>query len=342
MLRMIKIFFFILLSIAGTEFFLKLSDPLFHHIFFYDKNIGFRVKPFRLNSNSDGFNDREYSRKKNKDIKRIMALGDSFNWIGGYTNNYWTLAENFLNKKNSKVEIINQGAPGIGPSTLFRILKSISIQFDPDIVFLAFYVGNDFFESNLNIIRIPRFDFPFDINPSPHHFLEKVKNSYLYFVTHRIARLTSERILRTRGTFSKREFFRIEKNFMKTCQAQFYTSPDWHFTQNMFIELKNYLSSRNIKLYVVILPDESQINKPLRDDILNKYNALETDYSWSLPQKEIKSFLSGLGIESLDLLPYFQEQANKELYKFRDTHFNNEGNLLAATHVANFIQAHLK
>ncbi len=133
-------------------------------------------------SNRLGFNDLDYPEKNDFGI-RIIGLGDSFNWAGGYKNNYWTLAEKILNDRSPplKIEVLNQGTPMIGPAYLLQLLKTTSIKFDPNIVVLSFFVGNNFGESDPNTMRLVRFGLSLNKNLAARPFSLEEK-SHLWFL----------------------------------------------------------------------------------------------------------------------------------------------------------------
>jgi hypothetical protein len=130
-------------------------DRLFHETFFaYDAELGFRVRPHAVwaghQTNRFGFNDIEHSLEKPPDTYRILLLGDSFSWIGGYERSYPTLLEaRFADAPapdQPKVEVINAGFPGIHTGQEQIIMERYGLRYDPDLVLVAFYTGNDIYD----------------------------------------------------------------------------------------------------------------------------------------------------------------------------------------------------
>jgi hypothetical protein len=123
-------------------------DPyLFKGFFQYDSELGFRVRPHTNGSNEFGFNDIDRPHVKPANTYRIIVLGDSFNWAGGTSCNYIGLLGKKLEVERihgKKIEVINVVYPATGPYEEFLVLKRFGLQYDPDLVILGFFTGNDF------------------------------------------------------------------------------------------------------------------------------------------------------------------------------------------------------
>ena len=110
------------------------------------KNIeGTHAKPpifeSTFHTNSLGIRDKEYPFEKPLGVTRLVAIGDSFTWGYGVNDQdvYTEVLENLL----PKTEVINLGVTGYGIPQEFWYLKRLGVQFNPDIVLLAFFL-NDF------------------------------------------------------------------------------------------------------------------------------------------------------------------------------------------------------
>ncbi|MEI8348688.1 MAG: hypothetical protein WCI77_00905 [Candidatus Omnitrophota bacterium] len=67
------------------------------------------------------------------------------------------------------------------------------------------------------------------------------------------------------------------------------------------------------------------------EQIYRKYNLKREEYDINLMQKILKDFLDAEGIAYMDLSDEFSAEGQKgSLYKLRDTHWNEAGNILAA------------
>ena len=101
-----------------------------------------------VNTNKKGFRDLEHKYEKSPDTFRIVGIGDSM--LFGHGVDYEDivivrLKKIFLNDDPSvkKVEVINLGVPGYNSSQYEKSLKIEGFRYDPDLVIMFFYVGND-------------------------------------------------------------------------------------------------------------------------------------------------------------------------------------------------------
>jgi len=349
-----RLLFFSVLILFLLEAALRIAEPFVPSPFMDAPDLGIKHKPSHLSANSLGFNDQEYPKEKGKK-KRIVALGDSFNWAGGYEHNYWTLAETMLQDDltDANIEILNQGTPKVGPAYLLKLLMQESILFDPDTVVLSFFVGNDFVESDPNVVTKVRLGYPIDIYLNEQGVFKPTRDSYLWFLFSRSQRQIADILFKQKekaqgmraGFFSRKIYLDIQKERMELCQKDDYPSADWQEVKERLQEFKTYLEARAIQFYVVILPDEFQVSRALQDELFAQFTELDVnDFDFELPQRKLKKYLSDLNIEFLDLLPFFVEESERgqELYAYSDTHFNNNGNALAARVVSQFLAEHIK
>lgn len=95
--------------------------------------------------NSQGFRDKEYNVKKDKDVFRILCLGDSstFGWNVPLEETYHALLETRLNKEfghqGKRFEIINAGVTGYTSCQGLNLYKFKGVKYEPDVV--TFYLG---------------------------------------------------------------------------------------------------------------------------------------------------------------------------------------------------------
>jgi hypothetical protein len=82
---------------------------------------------------------------------------------------------------------------------------------------------------------------------------------------------------------------------------------------------------------VAIYPDEMQASQNQFDTLVAKFALNREDYNLNLAEDVLGSFLESKQIPYLDLLGRFRtEEKKRDLYLFRNTHWNKAGNELAA------------
>lgn len=100
--------------------------------------------------NSKGFVGPEFDKKKPADTIRIMALGDSCTFAGGwYETTYSGILARFLKERhpNKRIEVINAGISGFNSEFALARLKDELLEYEPDMVTL--YIGwNDLMKTN--------------------------------------------------------------------------------------------------------------------------------------------------------------------------------------------------
>lgn len=91
--------------------------------------------------NSQGWRDEEHKFNKEKGVKRVLFLGDSYTYGWGVKFNdiYTTKFNNFL---PANFEIIRIGEGGWGTAQEFLALKYEGIKYNPDFVILAFHYND--------------------------------------------------------------------------------------------------------------------------------------------------------------------------------------------------------
>ena len=159
--KIIFILFFITLIFLFIEIILRLLNieyPIFQK---HDPIRGFsllenssgnwnREGKGYVSINSDGLRDIERDIKKEINTIRIAILGDSFAEARSLNLNdtFWSKLNSNLSRctnfhKGKKIDILNFGVSEYGTTQQYLTLKNEVWKYDPDLIILAFYSGND-------------------------------------------------------------------------------------------------------------------------------------------------------------------------------------------------------
>jgi hypothetical protein len=344
----LKTLFILGLSLFLVEVLMTVFEPqLFKGLYQYDPDLGFRVRshyvmPDGSITNQFGFNARDYSFEKSPGVFRILVLGDSFNWAGGLKGNYTALLEQKLDSLygSHKVDVINTGYPSTQPAQELAILKKFGLQYNPDLVILGFFAGNDFVDADPNLKRIVVNDTFVDIDKRheltllgrPIVFRPRL---YLFLRQKYTAWREQRKSDRPRDGFSREIFLDIEQArldlFSSRAAKQQKYQPDIDFILQSISEMDALLKSRNIRFMVAIYPDEFQVNQDLWKALFERYQLDARDYDIDMVQKVLRSFLEAKGIPYVDFLDRFRTvEQQQSLYIRQNTHWNDAGNKLAA------------
>ncbi|WP_372368302.1 hypothetical protein [Candidatus Uabimicrobium sp. HlEnr_7] len=275
------------------------------------------------------------SPNKPKNTLRILGLCDSFGRAGGHKN-YHYLLQNLFAKENKKVEIINFSVGGYEPLHQLYILQKFAAKYQPDIVVHGFFVGNDFANPDTNTsqfaeISVRKRSGIMKFRPHYWGLSQWLRNYYK----------TRKNVINNKKMFKKNTFLTIEYQRLQICRPFPPPKIKWSETIAIIDKIRKHTQNIRAKYIMVIHPDQFQSDRVLQSQLQTKYEIKWQDYQLKLPQKFLSVYCQKNDIQYLDLLPYF-ESNNKELYLQQNTHYNAEGNQIAAEKIYEFLREYLK
>jgi hypothetical protein len=283
-----------------------------------------------LHGNTLGFPGGEFQQAKRPGIYRIAALGDSFA-IGPavpFADNYLTLLE----AAQPDVEVYNFGVSGAGPREYDAILRQYALAFQPDLVLVSIFVGNDITES----LATPR-------------CLDPRRDS-LYLLASRGLRLWTERQRKenegtlsitdrySEGTLSSTTFREIEARRLVVCMdpAPPGLERKWLRALRYLDRMVKLCRQQRVPIACVLIPDEFQVNADVRAMAAAKAQANARSLDLEKPQRRLLAFFAERAVPCLDLLPSFK--VVPQTYAPRNTHWNARGNRLAAEQISQWLR----
>lgn len=327
------------------------------------KTRGFRVA---LKFNSKGLRDYEYPYEKGRGVYRILCLGDSFTEAiqVPLEKTFVKILEKRLNSKEKRIEVINAGVEAYGTTNEYLFLMNEGLKYQPDMVLLCFYIGNDVFNNSYNLkiksktggdrlgpyfiikdkrleINYPKEQFHHITSPVSLGYFGKIKgfiseNSRLYLVlTQRIKGIYPLAIFLEKIGVLERDYFPDEYNIFSNINNE---SSDWkqawEITERIILEMKRELDKKGIRFKIILIPFLGQVDEQLWQATLKNYQTPKNS-QWSLeqPNQILANFCQKNKIETLDLLDPFKkykQQTSNDLYFISDGHFNEQGHRLAA------------
>jgi len=319
-----------------------------------------RPKGFRPNSehggfvlNSRSFQDREYSDAKPSETRRILLIGDSFTAANGgipYPQHWGVLLEQQLRERLSSdaIEVLKLGVGGVGPRFELRLWQLEGSRLSADWVVLAFCIGNDFTDEQLARQGLAE---------------QIVARSYALRLLRNLERLRgavdAEEILVGAGgyattdrpydpqrpSFSDPAYWKLVGARMAITQR---SRREWF--EQLFDALKPVLTlfhdsvtKAGARPLFLLIPDEYQVDPSLLHAVAAHEARSADAYDFDLPQRELAAWFDRHDMQYVDLLPAFRDAgASVTLYKLRDTHWNADGNRLAAQELSRYLAAHME
>lgn len=304
-------------------------NPAF--IFHDDSYNQFRGKPFsddwNFKLNAEGFKDKAFTEKKEKTY-RIIGIGDSFAFgIVPYEYNYLTLLEAKLQEQATAAEVFNMGIPSIGPRDYLTLLVREGLAFDPDMILLSFFIGNDFLEKEDRTLR------SYSYVASLIHYIMTLKTKYKGQIIH-----GKHEYCDSCPSFDEKTYLEIERD-----RSFIFFDEDENFpvflekTLSYLDQIKAICEDKEIDLAIVLIPDELQVNSQLQEQVLERfYPDIKSTWNTRLPNQKLAAKLDELGIDYIDLYENFAK-ATEPLYRSRDSHWNIAGNELAANIIKDYL-----
>ncbi len=324
----------LLISFALAEIALRIYDNWWPSYIFHKSNYErFRGLPhsydwdFQLNSR--GYKDVEFSPKQPDGI-RLLAIGDSFTFgIVPYQYNYITVLETQLQQQFPQVDVLNMGIPSTNPKDYLALLLKEGLQLKPDIVILSLFLGNDFDETP------EKKWYEYSHVLSLFHFIFNIRNKAEGMKIH-----GKYDYCDTCPSFDIPTYLYIEQS-----RSHIFIKNDPRFLQsfervsNYLLQIKKVCEDNNVQLFVVLIPDEMQVNRKLQQQVQQSLKQYQhADWDMTQPNSLLAKFLRQAEIPYVDLYRAFKIASQRQnLYRLRDSHWNIAGNQLAAAELFKYL-----
>ncbi len=310
-----------------------------------DPFTGYRLSPFGkgqfsggipANANLHGHRSDDVSLFKEPGVFRILVLGDSFT-VGASVeqrDSYPAQLQRLLQRRTRRrIEVMNTAVGGWGPLQYAQYFAHYGLEFDPDMVIVGLFVGNDITDSVESIAQLPtaalgrRISRKASRDPLISLKVALHESSHLArLVLHQARPLLDFR--RERCDEFPSVFIQIQRHRTKIYRT------DWQQRDvklarvtRQIARIEAHARDFGIPLLVVLIADETQINPALQRLLFKDGEPIDIDQ----PQRLLTERFATKGIETLDLLPAFR--AYPGCLHQNDTHWTRDGHRLAAQEI---------
>jgi hypothetical protein len=363
----IALLFSSLITLAAIELLLAVFYPIpfsSERNMYYEKDpfTGYRVRANSIGyfqnkkipaiANSRGHRDTEIPIEKGHDVFRIVVLGDSFTFGANVQREeaYPQVLEDLLNKQfNKTIEVVNTGVGGWSPFQYAQYYLNYGKKFDPDLIIVGFYVGNDSYSKVENVTQSATAVLGRRISKEESESKFITLKVFLYEKLNIVRLILNRRKgIKTEGSvnverddcqdYSGWYIYKQGLNLKRHLQK---SERLFHRAKNNVYQIYRIKSAAEkdlIPVIVVLIPTEVQISPSLRKILLADKNI--HNYDFSMPQTMLIEMFKNANIKTIDLLTDFKKNTNC-LY-MNDSHWTTEGHRLAATVISQVISPFLK
>ncbi|MGK7899845.1 MAG: hypothetical protein AB4352_00250 [Hormoscilla sp.] len=324
-----------LISLGLTEIAFRIYNKINPSFIFYDLSYNrFRGQPnaqdYDFTLNSKGFKDVEFNEEKATGTYRILGIGDSFAYgVVPYQYNYYTRVEEKLNQREKKFEIINMGIPNLGPKDYLSILVNEGLELNPDMAIVSFFIGNDFSD-----MQQTRSIYSYSYVASFIKFTFDLQKSYEGRQIHGNMVYEDDR-----PSMEAEKFLEIQtsRSYIHLKQNEYFEN-QLKSAVGYLRKIKEICDAQNIKLMVVIIPDELQVNEEWQSQVIQALNSNRANFDFTLPNRLLSRELESENIAYIDMLSEFKSVSRSQIvYKPQDSHWNIAGNELAAEMIYKYL-----
>ncbi|MBU0478821.1 hypothetical protein KKC91_09685 [bacterium] len=282
-----------------------------------------------VKTNSYGLRSPEI-RSKQKNITRIICIGDSFTMGHGVNegDSYPRQLENLLNKysEGEKYEVINAGVNNYSIDNYLSYFKHYALKLKPDIVIIGLFIGNDLEPGNIGIITVREKTAIKKLHRIK-VFLGEHVQSYI-FIRNRIKRSYRFHLL-----FAKIGLmpYPSPPNIINTFDKN-NTDEEFKTNFDQIEEIIQIAVNNHIKIILLLIPDSVQVYPKTWEKLLGDFKLSKEPFDLKRPNNLIKGRFETV-ISIIDPLNALRKNSNKQLYYKIDRHLAPEGHRVIAKNI---------
>jgi len=309
------------------------------------------------------YNDSSVPKAKPEGEFRILSFGDSFcHAIVQFPASYNGVAQALLSRPERPVRIVNFGEPSSSFPQYIAAMANWSGQVGHDALLVNIFLGNDLSEAargevpDDGVINRVLGDNFVDVQTGrkrmshvPRLFPLRMAD---YAYAHYLCATEGQFVLKdvpppythALGPLDDASFQRVAARHLEACDPQALGLLRRGYEG--VAALGRYLAgerAKGVKVLVMLSPAEVQVNDDVFERVAARMGAVPARFDRTLPNRLVAEALEAAapGVPVLDLLPVLRRalEAGLGLYYPMETHWNVEGNRVAAAALAEWIEA---
>jgi hypothetical protein len=302
-------------------------------------------RTIRLRFNRDGFRGPDVPYDTPAGTRRIAVIGDSMTVVVATAEEKTMVAD--LERRlhaafpGEHWEVLNFGVSSASTGQELVLYRELVWRYQPDIVVLAFFVGNDLADNSRRLTGARRIYFDLDddggVRQLPYSAAASGLSKWLnqhsrFYVWYRIVRTRSrERMRELAGRLPSRfQVFNTAGNSD--------VDHAWELTRRLLAQFRDEVARRGARFVVAVLPTGPQIYDDLWAEVIDGAGDDARFFDQTYPERRLEGICGELDIPCVTMADAFREaaagQAAKDESRFfygnGRAHFTDAGNRLAA------------
>jgi hypothetical protein len=283
----------------------------------------------------------------------VLSLGDSFafGWGVPLDQTYSYLVEERLGGPQP-VRVVKAAVPGTGPGDQLRLLDTLWDRYQPQVVLLGFFVGNDF--TDVQMGGADQFEVQDGLlirrELRPPSFAARwrqtlLRSSHLLQFLRAVQLSWGQRAAQGPGShagLSARDPWLWEFAKVHLRQHPPETARGVAATLTVLDRFQTESSRHGADLVILVIPRSYQIYREELGELQSAFGIRDEDLDLDHPQRILREWARSRHARIVDLLPVFRSHHERnpgtKLYYYPDAHLNAEGHRVAAEALAAFFE----
>lgn len=302
---------------------------------------------------------------KAEGVFRILIVGDSFpqGMQVSTEETFPYLLQKRFDTEGKRIEIINLSMDAYGTDRELLLYALLGWQFQPDLVVLSMYIGNDVQDNEIDLetlrygYRLTRPFFTLENDALQLHesplfdadlYPDAPTFAWLRDLQSRQTPAPPDNLPSRPVVLEEPPNYRLEYpvEIGLYLKEDSYWSSGWALTEALVTEFKKVVSQNNIPMVALVLPDRRAVHSEDWSTTLMQYSSILPDLAAAdptAPGTRLEKFLDDSDIPVLNLTWTLRSWATsnpgERLYYLQDGHFNAQGHNVTAERVGQWLES---